>query len=72
MAKRKVKKRMGQPPKGANALRTNIVTRVKVPDKMRLDREARAQDNKKPSALARELILDGLAKLEKKRKGRNT
>ena len=68
MIKRKVKKRMGQPPKGKDALRANIIVRVKDSDKKRLDRDAKAL-GKKPTALAREFILTGLDRTE--RKGKN-
>ena len=66
MAKSKVKKLMGQPPKGADALKSNIVVRVKESDKKRLDRSAKAIGTK-PTALAREFILDGLDRVEKRR-----
>ena len=64
-------KRMGQPPKGEEALRADITTRLKRADRKRLNQEAKAQENKKPSTLARELILEGLNRAERKRKRGN-
>lgn len=62
------KKRMGQPPKGAEALGAEINIRVKKTDKQRGIKEAKGQ-GKSLAKLVREFFLDGLARLDRKRKG---
>lgn len=66
MSKAPGKKRIGQPPKGADALTEKVNTRIKKSDLKRGLQEAKSQ-GKSLAKLIRELFLDGLARLERKR-----
>jgi len=68
MSKTPERKRMGQPPKGPDALTEKVNTRLKKSDLKRGLREAKAQ-GKSLARLIREFFLDGLARLERKQKG---